>query len=207
MPRQPRGRRPRQADEPRASPRPTPPDDGREPRRTGDPAAPSGCRRPRRAARPERRQAGSLLELVVIVAVALGLALGIQQSWSSRSGSRASRWSRRSRSASACSSTASPAFSDPDRGDIVVFKPPAAPTRTVRRRSAPRTRPVPSRRTAVGHELHQARRRRPGDRLKVLGGRVYINGKPQDEPFIVPTRPARAATSRRRSRFRRITFL
>ena len=36
---------------------------------------------------------------------------------------------------------------------------------------------------ALRHELHQAGRGLPGDRLRCIEGSVYINGKRQDEPF------------------------
>jgi signal peptidase I len=75
-------------------------------------------------------------------------------------------------------------FSDPDRGDIVVFKPPAGADSNVCgvRHSSQTPCPQPTeersdtnfikRVVAVG-----------GDRIKVLGGAVYLNGKRQKEPF------------------------
>jgi signal peptidase I len=53
-------------------------------------------------------------------------------------------------------------FSSPHRGDIVVFKPPIASTDNFIKRVI-----------AV-----------PGDTLRVSGGKVYVNGKALDEPYI-----------------------
>src|ERR687897_3016905 len=68
---------------------------------------------------------GSLLELVVIVVVALGLALGIQQflvkPFRIPSESMEPTLAVGQR---VLVDRVSPRFSDPDRGDIVVFKPP-----------------------------------------------------------------------------------
>jgi signal peptidase I len=75
-------------------------------------------------------------------------------------------------------------FGSPGRGDIVVFKPPAGADSNVCgvRHSSQTSCPRPTdersdtnfikRVVAVG-----------GDRIKVLGGAVYLNGKRQKEPF------------------------
>jgi signal peptidase I len=53
-------------------------------------------------------------------------------------------------------------FGAPHRGDIVVFKPPvASPDNFIKRVIAV-----------------------PGDTLRIYGGKVYVNGKPTDEPYI-----------------------
>ena len=74
-------------------------------------------------------------------------------------------------------------FSDPDRGDIVVFKPPAGQPSVCgveRPSDQPCAEGTPERsdtnfiKRVVGL---------PGDRLKVVEGSVYINGNRQDEPF------------------------
>jgi signal peptidase I len=82
--------------------------------------------------------------------------------------------------------------SEPDRGDVVVFKPPSGadsdecgvPGFDASSRDQPCPKPTPGRSdenfikriVAVG-----------GDRIKVEKGRVILNGKPQDEPFIEPS--------------------
>jgi len=54
------------------------------------------------------------------------------------------------------------ALAGPHRGDIVVFKPPvASPDNFIKRVIAV-----------------------PGDTLRIYGGKVYVNGKPTDEPYI-----------------------
>jgi signal peptidase I len=83
----------------------------------------------------------------------------------------------------------SPRFSDPGRGDIVVFKPP---------RGADDNAPVLCLKNDPGAPCAVATKERsdtnfikrvvglPGDHLKVIAGRVYIDGKRQNEPFIRP---------------------
>ena len=135
---------------------------------------------------------GSLVELVTIVAVALGLALGVQafvvKPFRIPSESMVPTLSISQR---VLVDRVSARFGTPDRGDIVVFKPPAGANENVcgiagyepSQRMAACPRPTEKRSdtnfikrvVAVG-----------GDRLKVLDGRVYINGKQQDEPYIRP---------------------
>ena len=188
----------------RRRPSPTSPTqaDGREPRR--------GRRWP--AAREEQSASGSLIELVIIVAVALGLALGIQaflvkpfripsESMVPDARGRPAR-ARRPRLASA-SATPSAATSwsssrrrAPTTTDCGVE--PAAPDQACPRAD----------RRAVGHELHQAGRRPAGRPAQGRStGRVYINGKLQDEPFIRPDASCGdLQPRRRRSRFRQDHF-
>jgi signal peptidase I len=83
--------------------------------------------------------------------------------------------------------------SEPDRGDVVVFKPPAGADDNRNECGVPnfeppaRGQPCP-RPTAARSDQNFIKRivAVPGDRLKVMGGRVYIDGKRQDEPFIQP---------------------
>ena len=131
---------------------------------------------------------GSLVELVTIVAVALGLALGIQallvKPFRIPSESMVPTLDVSQR---VLVDRVSYRFGDPDRGDIVVFKPPAGADDNVcgvrHASDSPCPRPTKARSdtnfikrvVAVG-----------GDRLKVIGGRVYINGERRKEPFIRP---------------------
>jgi signal peptidase I len=78
-------------------------------------------------------------------------------------------------------------FSDPDRGDIVVFKPPAgADTNTCGNPRQPDNGQACARGTDAKSGTNFIKRvvAVPGDRLKVIDGHVYINGKRQDEPYI-----------------------
>jgi signal peptidase I len=128
---------------------------------------------------------GSLLELVTIVAVALGLALGIQaflvKPFRIPSESMVPTLSIGQR---VLVDRVTKNFSDYDRGDILVFKPPAGaesnscgvqhaetsacPTPTDQRSDTNFIKRV----VGVG-----------GDRVKVLGGAVYVNGRRQKEPY------------------------
>src|SRR3954451_23637432 len=86
---------------------------------------PSPVARGSRTGNDSKDGKGSLLELVVIVVVALGLALGIQQflvkPFRIPSESMEPTLDVGQR---VLVDRVSPRFSDPDRGDIVVFKPP-----------------------------------------------------------------------------------
>jgi signal peptidase I len=132
---------------------------------------------------------GSLLELVMIVAVALGLALGIQavlvKPFRIPSESMEPTLDVGQR---VLVDRVSLRFSNPSRGDVLVFKPPKGSDDNVcgvhQPSDAPCPRPTPQRSdtnyikrvVAVG-----------GDHLKVIAGRVYLNGKRQREPFINPS--------------------
>jgi signal peptidase I len=133
---------------------------------------------------------GSFIELVVIVVVALGLALGIQaflvKPFRIPSESMEPTLVVGER---VLVDRVSPRFTDPDRGDIVVFKPPRGADQDVcgdpeQRPDQPCGKPTPDRsdtnfiKRVVGVG---------GDRLRVVEGRVWINGKRQNEPFIKPS--------------------
>jgi len=140
-------------------------------------------RRPR--ATKEKSTRGSLIELVMIVAVALGLALGIQaflvKPFRIPSESMVPTLEIGQR---VLVDRISKNFSDYDRDDILVFKPPeGADTNSCGVQHSSRMacpRPTDDRSdtnfikrvVAVG-----------GDRVKVVGGAVYVNGRRQDEPF------------------------
>ena len=118
---------------------------------------------------------GSLLELVLIVAVALGLALGIQaflvKPYRIPSESMVPTLQVGQR---VLVNRIGARFSDPGVGDIVVFHPPAgqacdAPTKQ-------RADVNFIKRVVAG----------PGDKIAIRGGHVILNGKRQSEPFIEP---------------------
>ncbi len=133
----------------------------------------------------QKRQHNSLVELVTIVAVALGLALGIQaflvKPFRIPSGSMVPTLEVGQR---VLVDRVSFRFGDPDRGDIVVFKPPAGADSESCGIEHPDDQPCP-RHTSERSDTNFIKRvvAVPGDRLKVIAGSVYIDGKRQDEPF------------------------
>jgi signal peptidase I len=75
-------------------------------------------------------------------------------------------------------------FTDPDRGDIVVFKPPSGADSESCGAEHASDQPCPTH-TPDRSDTNFIKRvvGLPGDRLKVIGGSVYINGRRQDESF------------------------
>jgi signal peptidase I len=131
---------------------------------------------------------GSLLELVTIVAVALGLALGIQaflvKPFRIPSESMKPTLAIGQR---VLVDRVSFRFGDPDRGDIVVFKPPAGADDNVCgvRHSSESACPRPTSRRSDTNFIKRVVGV-GGDRLKVIDGRVYLNGRRQKESYIRP---------------------
>ncbi len=138
------------------------------------------------AQRRTRRKRGSLLELVLIVAIALGLALGIQAVLvkpfriPSQSMEPTLEVGQR-----VLVDRVSFRFGEPDRGDIVVFKPPsgAEGNECGVDHSASQACPVPTEGEADTNYIKRIVGE-PGDRLRVIDGLVHINGEPLDEPYI-----------------------
>jgi len=135
--------------------------------------------------------AGSLLELVLIVAVALGLALGIQKflvkPYRIPSESMVPTLKIGQR---VLVNRIGHSFAKPSVGDVVVFHPPQGAEATRCGVSHPRQQVCPEsvpRRDDVNFIKRVVAG--PGDRLKVLDGRVYRNGKLAEEPFIKPCDP------------------
>ena len=137
---------------------------------------------------------GSLVELVTIVAVALGLALGIQaflvKPFRIPSESMVPTLEVGQR---VLVDRVSFRFSDPDRGDVVVFKPPAGAEAAGSGFGACGQDPHPrdqacARPTPEDADANFIKRvvAVPGDRLRVLDGRAYVNGQLQSEPFARP---------------------
>ncbi len=131
---------------------------------------------------------GSLIELVVIVAVALGVALGIQaflvKPFRIPSESMVPTLEIGQR---VLVNRIGEHFGDPERGDVMVFKPPKGADDNMCGVSHPAEQPCP-RSTPGKSETNFIKRvvGLPGERLSVRAGRVYIDGKLQKEPFIRP---------------------
>ncbi len=130
------------------------------------------------------------MELVLIVAVALGLALAIQalivKPFRIPSESMVPTLEVSQR---VLVDRVSFRFSEPHTGDIVVFKPPSgADIGICGDESVPSDAACP-RPTAERSDTNFIKRivGEPGDRLRVEDGRVYINGRLQEERFIVPS--------------------
>ena len=84
-------------------------------------------------------------------------------------------------------------FSEPHRGDVVVFRPPSGADGASAAFGACGEEPLPrdqacSRPTGEQADANFIKRvvGEPGDRLKILDGRVYLNGRLQSEPFARP---------------------
>ena len=130
------------------------------------------------------------LEFIVIIAVALGLALIIQ--WLLVKPFRIPSESMEPTldiGQRVLVDRVSYRFSEPHRGDIVVFKPPAGadqnscgiPSEPDDGHPCAKPTPQESKSNFIKRVVAV-----PGDRIKVLAGRVYIDGKEQKEPYIRP---------------------
>jgi signal peptidase I len=128
---------------------------------------------------------GSLIELVTIVAVALGLALGIQaflvKPFRIPSESMVPTLEVGQR---VLVDRVSYRFGDPDRGDIVVFKPPLGSESNSCgiQHSSDSACPRPTEERSDTNFIKRVVAT-PGDRLKVIDGAVYINGERQNEDY------------------------
>lgn len=137
----------------------------------------------------EKSTAGSLVELVVIVAVALGLALGIQaflvKPYRIPSESMVPTLTIGQR---VLVNRIGNRFSDPEIGEIMVFHPPVGAS----------TQTCGAKRRVAGQACNQETPQKddvnfikrvvagPGDTLAIVDGRVIRNGKRTKEPFIRP---------------------
>lgn len=141
-------------------------------------------------ARPKQQKShrGSVIELVTIVAVALGLALGIQavlvKPFRIPSESMVPTLQIGQR---VLVDRVTFRYGEPERGDVVVFKPPAGADENACgvRHSAESSCPRP---TAKRSDTNFIKRvvALGGDRIRVVEGRVILNGKRLKEPFIRP---------------------
>lgn len=130
----------------------------------------------------------SLVELVVIVAVALGLALGIQaflvKPYRIPSESMVPTLEIGQR---VLVNRIGTRFSDPSVGDVTVFHPPRGSETNEcgaeQREGQACPKPTPTR-----SDVNFIKRivAGPGDRVAIVEGRVILNGKRQDEDFIRP---------------------
>jgi signal peptidase I len=133
---------------------------------------------------------GSLLELVLIVVVALGLALGIQaflvKPYRIPSESMVPTLAVGQR---VLVNRIGARFSAPDVGDVVVFHPPAgAEQNNVCGQGTPPPGAVCDKPTSQEASVNFIKRvvAGPGDRIAILNGHVVLNGKRQKEPFAEP---------------------
>ncbi|MBB4664617.1 signal peptidase I [Conexibacter arvalis] len=139
---------------------------------------------------------GSLLELVFIVAIALGLALGIQafivKPYKIPSGSMEPTLVIGER---VLVNRIGNNFSDPKVGDILVFHPPAGADSDANKcgvpgqgpfYDGPRSRIPCTRPTQQRSDQNFIKRvvGGPGDRIEIRDGHVIRNGELQSEPFI-----------------------
>jgi signal peptidase I len=130
----------------------------------------------------------SLIELVVIVAVALGVALAIQavlvKPFRIPSESMVPTLEVGQR---VLVDRVSPRFADYERGDVVVFKPPKGADEGIctvshpPRQGCPRSSSEKSNTNFIKRIVAV-----PGDKLAIKRGRVYIDGERQKEPYIAP---------------------
>jgi signal peptidase I len=132
---------------------------------------------------------GSLLELVLIVAVALGLALGIQafliKPYKIPSESMVPTLQIGQR---VLVNRIGARFSDPHVGDVVVFHPPTGAEQDDMCGEQPPMGQVCLKATPHKADVNFIKRvvAGPGDRLAIRNGHVILNGKRQKEPFIRP---------------------
>ncbi len=149
------------------------------PTRPSPPASAPVVKKPQSAA-------GSLLELVLIVAVALGLALGIQKflvkPYRIPSESMVPTLTIGQR---VLVNRIGHSFAKPEVGDVVVFHPPKGADVARCGVSHPRQQVCPKA-VPVRDDVNFIKRvvAGPGDRIKVEEGHVVLNGKRQEEDFI-----------------------
>jgi signal peptidase I len=142
------------------------------------------------SSKQKKSTSGSIIEFVTIVAVALGLALGIQafivKPYRIPSGSMEPTLAIGQR---VLVDRVSKHFTDFHRGDIVVFKPPKGADSEVQcgnpnkppDQACDKPTPEKSDTNFIKRIIGL-----PGDRLKVIRGRAYIDGKQLNEPYIRP---------------------
>ncbi|HEV2061284.1 MAG TPA: signal peptidase I [Solirubrobacteraceae bacterium] len=136
----------------------------------------------------QKTPAGSFVELVVIVAVALGLALGIQaflvKPYRIPSGSMEPTLDINQR---VLVNRIGNNFTDPEVGDVMVFHPPRGATGGPQNCGVVDVPPgqLCPRPTDERDDVNFIKRvvGEPGDTIRVVDGRVIRNGRPADEPY------------------------
>jgi signal peptidase I len=134
---------------------------------------------------------GSLLELVLIVAVALGLALGIQaflvKPYRIPSESMVPTLEVGQR---VLVNRIGARFGSPHVGDIVVFHPPSGAEQGNECGSPPPEGEVCDQPTPEKADVNFIKRvvAGPGDRLRIEGGHVILNGQRQKDGYTAPCR-------------------
>jgi signal peptidase I len=134
----------------------------------------------------EKSPASQVLEFVVIIAVALGLAFGIQKflvkPFRIPSPSMVPTLDVGQR---VLVNRLGSHFGSPHRGDVIVFNPPAgADTHECGgpkspRQACPKPTPERSKDNFIKRVIGL-----PGDRISVKNNRAYVNGKPLNEPYV-----------------------
>lgn len=104
----------------------------------------------------------TILQILITVVVALLIFFGVQAIIESRVVEGSSMESNLYNGQRLIVVKAAYWFGEPQRGDVIIFKHPDDPTRTLVKR-------------VIGL---------PGERVEVKDGLVYINGSPLDEPYI-----------------------
>ncbi len=142
------------------------------------------------ATRQKKGAGGSLVELVVIVVVALGLALGIQaflvKPYRIPSESMVPTLTVNQR---VLVNRIGNEFGDPQVGDVMVFHPPSGAEDSLGRCGVDvGESEICSRPTGTRADVNFIKRvvAGPGDRLRISDGRAIVNGRPLDEPYAEP---------------------
>jgi len=138
----------------------------------------------------QKSTGGSIVELVVIVAVALGLALGIQaflvKPYRIPSESMVPTLEVNQR---VLVNRIGNNFTDPEVGDVMVFHPPVGAVGEGDKCGAEVTETqLCPKEVGTKADVNFIKRvvAGPGDRLRVENGRAIVNGKPLKEPYAQP---------------------
>ena len=145
--------------------------------------------RKKKKPKKQRSALGSLLELIMIVVVAVGLALVIQaflvKPYRIPSESMVPTLQVGQR---VLVNRNGERFSDPDVGDVVVFHPPAGAENSIQCGERPPEGAPCNKPTAQRADTNFIKRvvAGPGDRISIDNGHVVLNGRRQPEPFARP---------------------